>query len=225
MLSADIVCVDADPRFRRMLSHRLACDDYRVSDYEAASLQTVFRNTGEPRVMLVGRAEPDRSSSWIDTVRAQSPDALVLPMVRPSLLRRGVGVGGGDGMFDRIVQDCQRRLIEGVAAAGLRRTLGYTLADLSIGLEPKRLETAKGPIELTRLEAGVLSALLQRPGEVLTRASLYEVALGRASQTDTNVIDVHICRLRTKLARASRTVRIETIRGHGYTLFIAPAMV
>lgn len=121
-LGADIVCIDAEPKFRQMLSTRLACPDYRVSDYDGASSQTAFRNTGAPRVMLVGRAESDRASTWIDTLRVQAPDALVIPMIRPSLLSPGAAADWGDRSFSRAVRDCAHRIVEGVAVARSRRT-------------------------------------------------------------------------------------------------------
>lgn len=69
-------------------------------------------------------------------------------------------------------------------------------------------------VSLTLLEWGLLTALIDGRGRVLTRATLQEDVWGLASDTTTRTVDTHIKRLRDKLGGAG--AYIETVRGIGY---------
>ena len=76
---------------------------------------------------------------------------------------------------------------------------------------------------LTGAEFMLLLALAQRTGELVDKASLTRIALGRELERFDRSIDVHVSRLRHKLAEASEHApRIESVRGSGY-LMIAGA--
>ncbi|PPE69419.1 response regulator transcription factor [Caldimonas thermodepolymerans] len=70
------------------------------------------------------------------------------------------------------------------------------------------------PLSLTSHEYKILSMLMQRPGEVLSRTELSEHLYPGDSERDSNTIEVFVGRLRKKLPPGS----IETVRGLGYRL-------
>lgn len=74
------------------------------------------------------------------------------------------------------------------------------------------------PLVLTSHEFKILSLLMQRPGEVLSRTTLSEHLYPQDSERDSNTIEVFVGRLRKKLPAGS----IETVRGLGYRLQPAP---
>jgi two-component system, OmpR family, response regulator len=92
------------------------------------------------------------------------------------------------------------------------------VGDLS--LDPARREVRRGdvPIDLSAKEFALLEALMRRPGEVLTRLELIEQAWDLAYETQSNVIDVYIGRLRRKLDEPFAADSLETVRGAGYRL-------
>ena len=74
-------------------------------------------------------------------------------------------------------------------------------------------------LDLTRYEYGLLAALLQRPGAVLTRAQLMDRVWGDALDSGDRTIDTHIKTLRAKLRAVAADVDpIRTHRGLGYSL-------
>jgi DNA-binding response OmpR family regulator len=88
-------------------------------------------------------------------------------------------------------------------------------------LDPQRMTvTLDGkPVELTAYEFSILRALAQRPGHVLSREQLLDLAKGSAELSFDRSIDVHVSRLRAKLGDDSRSPRIlKTVRGVGYLL-------
>ena len=84
---------------------------------------------------------------------------------------------------------------------------------LKITLDGKRLD-------LTSTEFKLLSLLIGREGDILSREALLEEVWGYSSTIDTRTVDTHMRRLREKLG--DHAVLLETIRGEGYR-FVAPA--
>ncbi len=74
------------------------------------------------------------------------------------------------------------------------------------------------PVELTVKEFGLLQALLENPSIVLTREQLLEKVWGYDYFGETNVVDVYIRYLRSKLEAVSDTKYIQTVRGVGYVI-------
>ncbi len=88
-------------------------------------------------------------------------------------------------------------------------------------LDPQRMTvTLEGkPVDVTAYEFAILRALAQRPGRVLSREQLLDLAKGSAELSFDRSIDVHVSRLRAKLGDDSRSPRIlKTVRGVGYLL-------
>ncbi len=73
-------------------------------------------------------------------------------------------------------------------------------------------------LDLTRTEFDLLLAFAERRGEVLNRGVLLELVWGYRFDPGTNIVDVHVNRLRRKLADAGRPDLIRTLRGVGYEL-------
>lgn len=88
-------------------------------------------------------------------------------------------------------------------------------------LDPQRMAvTLDGKsVDVTAYEFSILRALAQRPGRVLSREQLLDLAKGSAELSFDRSIDVHVSRLRAKLGDDSRNPRIlKTVRGAGYLL-------
>ena len=93
--------------------------------------------------------------------------------------------------------------------------------ELQLSLANKRLTLAGRQIELTPTEFSILELLMRFSGQVVTRKMLCEHVWGFDWDGPTNVIEVHINRLRGKLDRDRDESLIRTIRGRGYALTTA----
>lgn len=92
------------------------------------------------------------------------------------------------------------------------------IADLEINLMNHKVLRAGKSIELTKNEFILLSLLAQRKGEVLSRTLIAEQVWDINFDTDTNVVDVAIKRLRLKIDNPFAAKLIHTVRGIGYIL-------
>ncbi|MGW8957929.1 response regulator transcription factor [Paenibacillus sp. NPDC055715] len=73
-------------------------------------------------------------------------------------------------------------------------------------------------IELTKREFDLLSILMQNIGRVMTRERLLELIWGYDSEVETNVVDVYIRYLRSKIDEPGEPSFIQTLRGLGYVI-------
>jgi two-component system response regulator CpxR len=108
----------------------------------------------------------------------------------------------------------------GSALATDSPTLGFGNLELNIKRREVRVEGY--PVALTATELRILEVLLNRKGEVLTRAELTEAAVGRPLEAYDRSIDTLISKLRRKLSSAgAEGAEIRSLRGHGYVLDLA----
>jgi two-component system, OmpR family, response regulator len=92
------------------------------------------------------------------------------------------------------------------------------VADLELDLLARRVTRGGRPIELTAKEFQLLEYLLRRPGQVVTRTMLLEGVWNLHFDPQTNIIDVHMSRLRTSVDKGFGYPLIHTVRGAGYVL-------
>lgn len=92
------------------------------------------------------------------------------------------------------------------------------LTNLEMDLLRHEVKRAGKKIELTSREYALLEYFLGRPGQVLTRTQLAEQVWGHDFDTFSNVIDVHIARLRRKIDDGFSPKLLQTVRGTGYRL-------
>jgi len=97
------------------------------------------------------------------------------------------------------------------------------VADLVFDLPRRRVTRAGQRINLTGKEFALLELLLRRQGEVLPRSLIASQVWDMNFDSDTNVIDVAIRRLRAKIDDNFEPKLIHTVRGMGYALEVADA--
>ncbi len=92
------------------------------------------------------------------------------------------------------------------------------VADLEMDLVARTVKRAGKPIELKPKEFALLEYLMRHAGHVVTRPMLLENVWDYSFDPQTNVIDVHISRLRQKIDKGHDKPLLATIRGAGYSL-------
>ena len=92
------------------------------------------------------------------------------------------------------------------------------VADLELDLLRRRVTRAGKRIDLTAKEFGLLELLMRRSGEVLPRSLIASQVWDMNFDSDTNVIEVAMRRLRIKIDEGQDVKLIQTVRGMGYVL-------
>jgi len=109
-------------------------------------------------------------------------------------------------------------LIRRGASGGAPAATQLTVADLELDLLARKVTRAGQPIVLQPREYQMLEYLMRNAGRVVTRTMLLEGVWNYHFDPQTNVIDVHISRLRQKIDRGFDPPLIHTVRGSGYRL-------
>ncbi len=132
------------------------------------------------------------------------------------------------GADDYVPKPCNPRELLARVRAVMRRGQGASdhgsivVDDLELNQGNRILLKSGEAVELTSTEFSILSELLQKRGEVVSKRDLYLSALGREPVPHDRSVDMHVSNLRRKLGPDPRgDNRIETIRGIGYQYRVA----
>jgi two-component system OmpR family response regulator len=135
---------------------------------------------------------------------------------------KGLKAGGDDYLVKPFAfSELQARLDALVRRARTARETEPTklaVADLELDLLRREVRRGGEPIDLQPREFQLLEFLLRHAGQVVTRTMLLEGVWDYHFDPQTNVIDVHISRLRAKIDRNFDKPLLHTIRGVGYRL-------
>jgi two-component system OmpR family response regulator len=156
--------------------------------------------TETPVIILSALGSPDER---VKGLKAGSDDYLIKPFAFSELLAR--------------LEVLQRR---GVSHA-VPVVTALACGDLSMDLLSRRVERAGLRIDLQPREFRLLEFLLRHQDQVVTRTMMLEEVWDYHFDPGTNVIDVHISRLRKKIDDAAQVPLLHTVRGVGYKLSVA----
>lgn len=92
------------------------------------------------------------------------------------------------------------------------------VADLEIDTAARRVRRDGKPIDLPARQYALLELLALNRGKIVTRSEIYDHVYAYDSDTLSNVVDVHVCRLRESIDRGFSVRLLHTVRGQGYVL-------
>jgi two-component system OmpR family response regulator len=92
------------------------------------------------------------------------------------------------------------------------------VGDLTLDLTTRRVQRGNEEVDLTPTEFSLLELLMRHAGQVVTRKMLCEHLWDSDWEGTTNVIEVHVNRLRGKLEKKFQDSLIQTVRGRGYAI-------
>ena len=152
----------------------------------------LLKNT--PVLMLTAR---DGTQDRVKGLQEGADDYLVKPFSFSELLAR--------------IQAITRR-------SAAQETTQLRIGDLQIDLIARRVVRAGQRIDLTAKEFSLLTLLARRQGEILSKTAIAELVWDMNFDSNTNVVEVAIKRLRAKLDQPFSSALLHTIRGMGYVL-------
>lgn len=218
-----MLVVDDDPKIQSLMRRGLSFAGYAVDVAADGEAALAMARDNPPDIVVLDVMLPGLDGLEVcRRLRAGEPDLPILMLTAKDRVPdrvAGLDAGADDYLVKPFAFD---ELLARIRAL-LRRTRreeGEVLRFSDLTLDPATREVTRAgrPIELTAREYELLEFFLRHPRQVLTREVIFERVWGSGYLGESNLIDVHVMRLRDKLEADGRPRLIHTVRGAGYSL-------
>jgi two-component system OmpR family response regulator len=196
-----------------------------VLDHAVAGRDGLFMATTEPYdAMIIDRMIPEVDGiTIVKTLRASGNDTPIIILTALDKVEervKGLKAGADDYLAKPYsFSELQARL-ETITRrkSGEKTATVLTCADLEVDLLSRTVKRGGKIIDLQAREFSLLEYLMRNAGMAVTRTMLLEHVWDYNFDPQTNVIDVHISRLRQKIDKGFDKGLIQTLRGAGYRI-------
>ncbi len=191
------------------LSGGIGASMAREGNYELIILDVMLPDQDGWSVLRELRRRRDQTPVLFLTARDTVPDRV-----------KGLELGADDYLVKPFAFSELLARLRTIVRRGpmLRQTTVLAVADLEINVERHKATRRGKPLDLTPKEFLLLSLLARRVGDVLSRTLIAEQVWDINFDSGTNVVDVHVRRLRSKVDDPFEIKLIHTVRGVGYVL-------
>ena len=216
-----VLVVDDDPKIRAVLGRGLQFEGYSVQLAADGAEALRFARTQPPDVIVLDVMLPDMDGIEVcRRLRRGLTSPILMLTARDALPDRVAGLDSGADdylvkpfQFDELV--ARLRALLRRAQPQVAETLHF--ADLRLDTGTREAFRESRRIDLTAREYELLLLFMRHPRQVLTREQILDRMWDEAD-IDSNVLEVHMARLRSKLEADGEERLIQTVRGAGYTL-------
>jgi two-component system, OmpR family, copper resistance phosphate regulon response regulator CusR len=178
--------------------YQLVLLDIMLPGVDGFGVLKAIRSRGAtPVLMLTAR---DKVEDRVRGLQEGADDYLVKPFAFTELLAR------------------MTALLRRGGAASVAAPTTLSMADLEVDLVSRRVTRGGQRLDLTPKEFGLLSLLLRRRGQILSRTTLADQVWNMNFDSETNVVEVAVRRLRAKLDDPFDAKLLHNVRGMGYVL-------
>lgn len=219
---ASILVVDDDPDILSFLRRGLAFEGYRVETADDGTRALAKAKEQEPDLVILDVMMPGTDGIEVSRRLRQRSDVPILMLTaRDTVADRVAGLNSGadDYMvkpfaFDELLARVRALLRHRQPEQG--KTLQF--GDLSLDTATREVRRGDEIIELTAQEFDLLEMFMRHPCQVLKKERIMDKVWGSDSGRESNVIEVYVSYLRSKLEARNRPKLIHTVWGVGYVL-------
>ncbi len=220
----NLLVVEDERRLADFLYRGLSSEGYHVAAVHTGREGLVKGASPDLDLIVLDLMLPDIQGTQVcQELRAAGIKTPVLMLTARSALEdkvRGLRLGADDYVtkpfdFDELLARIEAliRRSRGVTAESIQLTVG----DLCLNRETLVVNRGGRGIELTARELALLELLMSKPSKVFTRNEILDTVWGEREPL-TNIVDVYIRHLRTKIDQGEEIMLIKTVRGSGYKL-------
>jgi two-component system response regulator MprA len=218
-----ILVVEDDRRIRDLLRRGLIFEGYSVDTAEDGETALRVARESPPDAVILDIMLPKLDGLEVcRRLRSASNVPILMLTARDSVSDRvtGLDAGADDYMVKPFAFD---ELMARLRALFRRHRMEvapdvYRYSDLELNPRTRQVFRAGQLIELTAKEFDLLELFLRHPGQVLTREMIYEHIWDYDFGGESNIIEVYVRYLRTKLEANGGPRLLQTVRGVGYAL-------
>ena len=216
-----ILIVEDDPAIVRFLQRGLAAHGHAIltaEDGEAGARMAL--DEGVELVLLDIMLPKLDGQQVLQRVRLRRPELPVLMLTARDEVQQKVAAldGGADDYLTKPFD--LDELLARVRALTRRSDQPWSsvmeFGDLNVDLRSRRVKRGEKQVDLSSREFALLEYFMRHPGQVLSRQQILSAVWDYAFDPGSNVVDVYVRYLRSKLDRRGEPSVIQTVRGAGY---------
>ncbi len=217
--SPRVLVVDDDVKLVGLLARSLRFEGFDVVCANTADAALAVLREREPDLVLLDIGMPERDGIGVLRETRRVSDVAVVMLTARDEVQDKVGaldLGADDYVakpFD--IDELVARMRAVLRRRGKPALDRLSYGDVRLDLGRREADRDGQPLALTATEFDVLAHLLRYPRQVHSRQALHRAVWGYDSDSDSNVVDVHVGHLRRKLGDPPL---IHTVRGVGFTL-------
>lgn len=221
-----ICFVDDEQNIRRLVAYDLKAAGYETTLCENGQEALNHAQTIPFDVMIVDWMMPQMDGiTLVKRLREAGHHAIIIMLTAKSEEEDLIEAFEA-GVDDYLTKPFSSRELMVRIKAHLNRikptpTAGLVLSNVKIDLLGRTVSVDKIPVELTKTEFDLLVLFAQNVNQVLSRDTILNTIWGFDYDGDTRIVDVHVFKLRTKLAHSPLTIK--SSRGIGYLLELSHA--
>lgn len=217
-----ILVVDDDPEIVSFVKRGLTYEGYSVDTAGDGTEALVKAREREPDLVVLDIMMPGLDGIEVSKRLRQASDVPILMLTAKGTVADKVS-GLESGADDYLVKPFAFDELLARVRALLRRRQpkeGEVLrfGDLSLNTATREVKRGNQAIQLTAQEFDLLELFMRHPRQVLKRGTIYDRVWGYDFGGESNVIEVYVRYLRSKLEAEGRPRLIHTVRGVGYVL-------
>ncbi|TDK66600.1 response regulator transcription factor [Sapientia aquatica] len=219
-----ILTIEDDPVTAEEIASELQAHGYEVEIEHDGQSGLLKASSGKFDAITLDRMLPNLDGlSIVSQLRAQGINTPVLMISALSDVDeriRGLRAGGDDYLTKPFAVDEMAARLEVLLRRRQTPQLVITLqvADLTMNLMERSVLRGTEYIELKTTEFRLLEYMMRNSNQVLTRSMIFEAVWNYHFDPYTNLIEVHMTRLRKKINLPNLPALIHTVRGSGYLL-------
>ena len=216
-----ILVVDDDQQIRDTLKRQLTYEGYQV--VVAGDSREAFAEVAQnpPDLVVLDWMLPGMDGLEVTRRLRQADDIPILMLTAKGTLEDKVD-GLDSGADDFLVKPFQPEELMARVRALLRRRQPQTavlrFGELAMDPAARQVWVGEKSVELSSKEFDLLELLMRHPRQVITRETFYDRIWGYDFSGESNILEVYIRYLRSKLDAVSAPRYIQTVRGVGYVL-------
>ena len=221
-----ILLIEDNPRISGFVARGLKEESYAVDTAKDGEQGLLAAETHEYDVVILDLMLPKLSGlEVLAAMRAKGLAVPVLILTAKDEMKdkvTGLNAGADDYLtkpfgFEELLARVRALLRRKDGAGGKTPTM-LTVCDLEMDLLKHKVKRGAKTLELTSREFALLEFFLRHPNQLVTRTMLSEHVWEQNFDSFSNVIDVHVARLRRKIDRDFSKELLTTVRGSGYIL-------
>lgn len=217
-----ILLIEDDETISRFLSEGFKSEGHELKvQVSFNDIKTILKGEDFDIVILDLMLPKVSGFEILTFIKAQSP---TLPVIILSAIHsvdnriKGLELGADDYLtkpfsLHELLARCSAILRRTTQSAQKNELI---VAEITMDLARHRVHISKNEVSLAEKEYRLLELMMRNKGEVLSKSRILEEIWNYKFDPQTNIVDVLVCRLRSKLGDFQSSLRIETIRGVGY---------